>query len=273
MAFFHVESVWDYARVGSYEIDLSSGAGGPWLISFTTGKHVHKDVFTAGVSAHPTALKAALDASPDTSTYTVTFNTSGSNAGKYTISRDTVANFALTFSSRGAAGVRARQILGFTGDQSGASSYTSDIYPYYMLSSGGKPDVNGNSPIAAKTLIELDYSPIVTEEAEADDGTAYGTTRRTAPKYLDFALELQPKELVLDQYATGAVPWTWQKFFEHHRLHRERFGVFDNTASEKTVHRLRKEGEGFNRATREPTEPDVLNYWTIRLLTRLLVRQ
>lgn len=286
MPLFPFYSSWDFARIGTFEIDVSSTAGGPSMLSISTGRYAHQGFTTVtpptpdatstisvGANLFATAFKSALDALAfDPSTYTVTFNTVGASTGKYTVTRDAGGTFALTFSTRAAAGLRARRILGFSGDKSGASSYTSDFYPYYFISSGGAPDASGNSPIQSKTLLEWAHRPDVVDEAEADDGSDYQITRLTAPTYYDFAVDLQPKELTLDRYKSSPLLWTWEHFFEHHRRHHEYFQCVDAAAGDSTVHRLRKEGTAFDRSTREPHEDAVINYWRVKLLTRLIGR-
>lgn len=209
-----------------------------WSWSGITGWTTVSEFGPAVASAFTIATGGAVTCSFSTST------------GLYTVARNT--NFTLDFST--AADLRLRAALGFTGNKSGANSYTSDVRPYYLI----VPAVEG------LTDTTDEYEPDdLAEEAVGDDGAAYTIARTTADTLWDWSHAVETKAATFAREAESAVPWTWQHFFAHARK-----GMpFVRGPSTGYVHRLRAEGMSF-RPQRMTADYD--GQWTVRLLTRYL---
>jgi hypothetical protein len=155
-------------------------------------------------TAFTTAIKTAFDTATS-STFTVTWSNS---TGKYTISRATT--FTLAFSTT--AELRLRDALGFTGNKSGANTYTSDVVPAYIC----------DSAIAGRTNVVGHYEPDdIADEAISDGGEAFVITRKTGELLMSWQQSMEPRSSVYEwaAYAASAynVPWSWQQWFRHTR--------------------------------------------------------
>lgn len=192
------------------------------------------------------ALEDLLNASVSlTATYTVTYDPV---ALSYTISA--TGTFSVDFTSVSSSLLG--QALGFSSMLSGASSYTSTVRPFYLLTGtcGGKSQVSD------------DYEPDnIVETAEAEDGTTYSRSRFSAPIYQDFRLPLEPRARVFKRRAEAAVPWTFQHFHEHVRG-QEPFLLVDD--AESTVHVLRKRSAAFAPSR---VVQDFDDYWDLEMNT------
>jgi hypothetical protein len=142
---------------GNYAILVAdTGAGGiPQAITAATSGYY----FLTGTTSLLTTIKTALDASALNGTFTLTVDdTSDSTAtGKVTIS--STETFSLTWSS-----TALRDILGFSGNLSAASSYTATYHSKYIyLPNCGRSSATTLSPEPTSTSYELgipeyDYS-------------------------------------------------------------------------------------------------------------------
>lgn len=249
-------SAWDFARIGTATMTVDDdGTAQP--VTFTSGvySHIALSTVVSTISLWSSSLKAALDAASNgAGTYTVALN---ETTRKYTISYSN-GNFDLTFT--GAAGTVMQNIIGFSGNKTGAASYTSDNAVYYLIggSIGAKADV-------------AEYEPDeIVDVAEADDGTSYGIARSTAPIYYDCLVPFEAEASVRTAKAAATAPWTWQRFYAHTRAH-EVFALKDSLVPETTVHRNRAEGAAFKP---EPSaaDPNFTAYYNMRLRTYLLGR-
>lgn len=247
-----VYAPWDFARITTGTLVLNdAGPETDTAVSFTSGVYTHY-VFYYGETAtlFENALATALNAATGVGagTYTVAFN---STTLKYTISNDT-ANFSMTFT--GAAGTVMQRILGFSGNKTGAATYTSDDQVYYAIQGTlGHKAAIGNDPIE----YEADD---IGEVGEADDGTSVGISRETAPTYMDFAIPWEVVEVTHASHATTETPWTWQHFFPHVRGHHA-FLVVDSNVPEQTYHKLRKESIAWKpiASSGDPNDADRFN--------------
>lgn len=153
-------------------------------------------------------------------TYTVAF---APTTGLYTISRATgSATFALTFSTLGAAGTRMRQALGFDGDQSTATSQTSDICPRYWLICGGdRAEYSDRQP--SNEVVR--GSVVYTSNGRVSGVAPYAIPYRHAwlQRFASHALSHNSQDAT-----AGGDAWTMERFFEHHR-DGERFLFFPST--------------------------------------------
>ena len=248
---------WDFALIGQGQFLLDDD-GSANFVTYSSGVYDHTTVGPSVVSSilhWGTALKTLMDAtSTGAGTYTVSFDES---TLKYTISYSS-GNFDMTFS--GAAGDVMKNLLGFTGNKTGASSYTSDVAVYYAI----------DGTLGAKSEPVEEEPDDIAVVGEADDGSSYGISRTTAPIYYDCLVTYEPEARVRTAKLAAAYPWTWQRFFAHVRAH----GVFtlkDSSLSENTVHKLRAEGASF-RPIPAASDPNYVGHYHIRLRTYLLGR-
>ncbi len=134
----------------------------------------------------------------------VTFN--ASNNGKYIISYS-AANVAVTFST-----AQARNLFGFTGNLTGATSYTATKTPLFCIDSS-HDDVMNESDF---------YEPDgIANHIVTDDGRGFGVSRTEAPSFRDWSQDyeifgkvhrvhgLQPDQ--------SGYPFTHQHLFEYCR--------------------------------------------------------
>lgn len=154
-------------------------------------------------------LQAALRAEATTQSWPSPTNITCSQSG--TTGRGTItysAQITLTFSL--AAG---RRFLGYSADQTGSSSYTSDITPDYII-----------LPTALATSDPTtNYEPAgVANHMQSDDGAGFGVSRTVAPLYRDWTQIYENKAKTLrlaapDGTTAGDHPWTFQALIEHCR--------------------------------------------------------
>jgi hypothetical protein len=205
---------------------------------------------TAGYTAFTTALAAAFDAAGG-GPWTVTFSYT---TGKYTVSRG--SNFTLSFS--GASDLRLRSALGFTGNKTGASTYTSDETPKYVTIPA----------IAARSSVSNVYEAAgIVEEAVSDGGDAYGTALRTGELLADWTQAMESKAATFSRTVTSpSHGWCWEAFFIHHRSTHP-FSIYSDNEDESTspLFRLRADGASF---VPQRVASDDDTYWNIRFLTR-----
>lgn len=223
---------WDFARIGTLTFTLDDdGVAGD--VTFSTGVYAHLDYSTVAPTVTG-AFKAALQSEMDTisggaGTYSVTYTAA---TRKYTIAYS-AGNFSLAFS--GAAGTIAKNVLGFTGNKSGAATYDSDIAVYYAIA----------GTEGAQTEV-YEYEPgDIADVAEGDDGSTAMIARSTAPVYYDATIPYEPKAIVYTHHVVAANPWTWQMFFPHIRTGNHHFAMSDSGTGDITVHRMRKDGVSF----------------------------
>lgn len=245
-------------ETGTQEIVLSSG-----LYIHTTIASVHS-LYTAFAAALATALNAS---SPGAGTFTVTWN--GSTG--YTIAYDNDADWQLTFSTTTVAanGTRMKQVLGMTGDRTGAASYSSQCRPYFVL----LPAIQGRSQMSDE------YEPDgIVQESVGDDGQIAALVAvETSERWMDWqqAAETETAPSTFSdngtppykRQATAAVPWTYQHAWEHHRTGFDPILVIDGSSSDVT--QMRADGASF-RPRR--MAGDDFGVWQIPFRVRLLGR-
>ena len=205
-------------------------------------------------TAFATAVDDAFTAATSTA-FTVTFSLT---TGKYTVSRG--SNFTLAFST--AADLRLRAALGFSGDKSGASTYTSDRVPDYVLL----------STVGARTYEGMpdDEEPDdVAEETVDDGGTAEVLTKKTSEILSTWWQAMEPRSQVYKRVQTTG-GWTWEDFVKTTRGTHP-FVVYDPNATELpgdgALHRFTAKGASFRP---KRVTADFSDYWNIQLITREL---
>lgn len=213
------------ADAAQFKSTLTSGQ-----LTFTDISSVDSDFTPFG-----TALETELDAdNPGAATFTVTWNgTTG-----FTISPST-GTMTLDFINTPAAqGTAMRRLLGFDGNQSAASSHSSNVRPYFMII----PLIQGRSQYSREKEV-----PAIVNEAVADDGSRVFIAKTTADKIGEWVhsaeIETTPaifsdagtpthKDMVDDGTNANDVPWSWEHSFEHLRTAHHRVLVIDGSDSE-----------------------------------------
>ena len=198
-------------QVGGTNTMTGSVNGDPYTI--TAGFYLPGSLATASIvgatytgqaySPLATELAARLNALHGPG-FTVTMS---ATTGLYTIA-SSAGVFTLEFST--AADLRLRAALGFTGDKSGADTYTSDFVPTYSMQSA----IDGRT----------DYMPPmepddIAEETVSDGGVAYVITRKTSELLCSWTQQMEPFTSCSPRARTEAAlsTWTWREFFEHTR--------------------------------------------------------
>ena len=219
-----LESGWQFGtgtgQVGTFGMFFTEQAGAATgLISSTaTETFCHTDLTsilgTSNYDDFAGWLQTELtDAATAITSWTVTWNAT-TMAYTLTASGGGQTSVDLTFDSGGGTTL-ARQILGFSGNQTGALTYTSDVRPFYVVSVRAGAASYGSQP--------REFEPEgIAEGAEADDGSQFSIHRSTAPKYRDFAVTTETKAATRvrsapDGTTAADVPWTYQHLWEHAR--------------------------------------------------------
>lgn len=237
---------------GFYMMGLPTSSASSYYL--TTG---HADVpgqvyseFGAEVSAK---MSAALGAA-----VTAAFS---ETAGTWTVS--SAGTFSITFT--GDAGGRLRRALGFSGNKSGANSYTSDQTPWFVMIPS----------ISARTSVDGPAEPDdVAEESVSDGGQAFVVAKRSAEWQMSWVQSHEPKAAVYAWARSSANEdpsdlWTWEGFFRHVRGQHP-FFVWNDAPVEfglASLHQLTARGASF-RPSRVTADFD--DHWTVRFETRLL---
>ena len=169
--------------------------------AYTTADIETYDTATYALQAYTgfaSAVKTALDAAA-TSTFTVTLS---ATTGLYTVSR--TGNFSLTWST--ASDIALRNALGFTGNKSGASTYTSDVVPGTLMVSAIDGRTNVVGPYEADDIAE---------EMISDGGDASVVTRKTTDLLMSWQQSMEPRSAVYlsAARATSNALSSWQTFF------------------------------------------------------------
>lgn len=153
----------------------------------------------------------------------------------------------------------ARQLLGFSGDPGTISSAaTSDVKPYFLI----------DSAMGGKTANSDDYEArSYSEDAEAEDGSAYGIASTGRAVYADWVCAFEPRTAVYIREATAAVPWTWEHFYQHASVVHP-FMVEDDYG-DQTVHRFRA---GFDRFKPRRVQQDWDELHDVDMKTRVMGR-
>ena len=264
---------WDFAALNVGTISGSNaavfGGGLTGSLGFASGVYVHGN---AQGSADGVAINSFIDAmETQISGLTVTFSMS---TLKYTLSAS--GTFSVTWT--GVAGTTLRDILGFTGDLSAASSYTSDLRPQYLVV----------SRLAGQSEVHETYEPGGRiAYAESDNGQSYSTHPVELPTYRDWVQPFETLEGPTDSEwnSNGAVggtavrtanvgsatkvTWTWEAMIKHLRATLP-FALVDRATSvdgEGDLYKMRGEAAHFD-PTRITADYD--GHWSIPFRTRKL---
>ena len=240
--------------------------GGAFSVSMTSGTYAHATITSvvSGYTAFSAALKTALDAASASGTYTVTY---AATTG-YTIAYSgALCTLDLTGTT---AQTNMARLLGFSGDRSGATSYASQVRPYYLI----LPSMPGRSEMTDE------YEPDgIVFESQSDDGTRYQMAVDTSEVLSDWTQMAETNSapdsafadgtFVFERSVNSAAPWSYQHAWEHARKGKHPFLCVDSGTSESAVHLLRAEGGSF-RPQRMASKDYSL--WNIPFKTALLGR-
>ena len=204
----HISHEWDVAVYGSLGMTWTDDAGAGHTLSITSGTYRHPGA-DADSLIHPgggsaianttngrfsETLRAAIDAQT-TTTPTVSYD---NEANRYTLSM-TGAVFSVTWSS--AAEVRLRALLGFSGNLSGATSYTATLAPYFSI----EPRVVG---LVGWTDVRAVTDSVNTRVTSSGDISTVGPARVPYTARFDLAHETDAQTLA--QFSTR---YSWQQFW------------------------------------------------------------
>lgn len=200
-----VEAGWDHQLDGAVAIQVDEG-GGAETITISSGTYCHSDLSSADkipsgdYTDFASALETELNGASGLSfTYTVTWD---GVAQQYTIGVSSTGA-SLSFSTA-AAQVYMRNILGFSGNQSNATSHVSDRTPWYSIV----------TDLDAWSDVTDDYEARdIAYEAVTDSGDTFLISRTESPILSDWTVRLEPKAAVYGRQAPASEPWTWQDFF------------------------------------------------------------
>lgn len=213
----YVLAGFDLNRIGSMSAVLNDGTDND-TSTVTAARYCHKDltslssVLGSGYGAFGTAVTSAWDATLTTTSVVVSQSLS---TGVYTLNFNGVTT-SVDFTT--AAGQRLAQALGFTADHadgagsgyactlSGASSYASNVTPYYYLALAkdgvaiySRPfDLQGQTKVAATT-----------------GGKAYVKRPMTKVRMIDFRYSFQALAATFSEEADSTTaPWTYYDLVE-----------------------------------------------------------
>lgn len=214
----------------SIVLNLSTGVLGNDASSATTSKFFHLHNFTTTAAfvdlygenrsnllptwsgvCYIRALRTALRAAATTNSWTSPSGidcTISLTTGFITISYPT-ANFSLTWSLKAG-----RDLLGFSADQSGATSFTGTQVPDYLL----KPNLDFCSDIT-----RFYESGSIATRAVPDDAISegFGMSRGRAPLYCEWTQQYLPENLVDDTSVSlsSTTPFNMARLRKHCRGH------------------------------------------------------
>lgn len=240
----------DSIKLGGLTVAVGGVASGTAVVANGTYCHVSLSSALAGsYSPLATAVQTALQTLHGG--FSCTFN---ATTLTYTISNP--SNFTLTWT--GQQGETLRRALGFAGNLSGSTIYTSTVRPYYVI----EAEIEGRSNYTDV------YEPAdIAEDAVSDGGDAFGVAQDTNELWCDWQQSCETKQATLARAATSAIPWTWEHLIKHCR-NDQPFAVLGDSDSTGIVYKLRAEGASFSDTVRRRHVSDYDGLWDIQFYTR-----
>lgn len=246
----------------------AAGADRTFTVAITVGTFAHitlAAVMDGDYTAFAAALEAALEAGSALGATPRTYTVSWSSSTGYTVA---VNSGTLVLDLTGTdAQTRMGEILGM-GDRSGASSYASQVRPYYLILPATQ----------CRSAMSDEYEPpdVVTEEINDSGGGTSEISRETDEVWLDWTQSAEDENdlpasafavgsAVFARNATAAIPWSYQSAWTHHQRGNDPIVAIDATSD---VFRLRAEGASWE-PSRMGSDYDA---WSIVFRTRLLGR-
>ncbi len=211
----HVSHEFDLSRYGSVDIAWDDDEGADSISDITSGIYRHA-TSAADSLTHPgggaaiantahgcfadalTLLIGARHAVPDLLVVTYSNTTN-----RYTIAAKPGAG-AFTVTWSGAAQLRMRKLLGFTGNLSGATSYTATLPPYYSI----EPRIPGL--VAWSDVRAIADSVPIRITSSGDTSGPVGPARTPWTAHVEFAQETDAQ--TLSQYVVDPA-YCWQDFW------------------------------------------------------------
>ncbi len=277
-----IEQAFDIARIGNLGCEVADD-GGTFQFAMTSGEYCHSDL-SGALDIDGVAVTRLASVTDFAAAITTAMNTQSSSAGTYlvqwvptllvyTVENDT-ANFVLTFSSATVAadGTRLRELLGFSGTQSGDLDYTSDQRPSHLI----VPTIQARSDVED----EYEEAGLVTE-ASADDGTAYQTGVDGSTMKLDWTQHAETNAVPATiagegtpvfkrTSASSLTPWSYQHAWAHLKDGQPPFLVVDPAETSGAVFEMRAEGCSFKPRRFKGKDYDLFSLdFKARLLGRL----
>lgn len=205
----HLLTGFDVARIGALDVMVTDSGGVPTSMRYVAGTYAHVDLSgVMGASAYlewATKFEDDLNAQATLDgTYTVTW----AAATGYTISATGGGNVTLDFSgvTTPAEGTRMRQLLGMSGDRSGAASYSSQVTPYYYLALSRSAPAGYSRPFKPSGQ---------TKRGVSVNGNAYSVRPTTRERRVKMQLRFQSLATVFADEASASVPWTYEDLLDH----------------------------------------------------------
>lgn len=197
---------WDFARLGEHDLRLTDD-GGTYTIDYTAGTYAHRDLQsvmgTGFYDDFAGKLAADMTARPGAGTYTVTWS---AITLKYTLSYS-AGNFSIDFTST-TFRQRMGQMLGFSANVSGASSYVSTRIPYYALALARDGVSNYSRPYETRGQ---------TVRGVSVNASAYSIGPATYEKRISGKFRFMGLSAVHAETALSGTPWTYEHLLQHAR--------------------------------------------------------
>lgn len=253
----------DLNRLGAMSVAVNDGTDSG-TATVTVARYCHRDLTSLSAvlgsgnyAVFSTAVDTAIDAVLTTHGGGCSVNLA---TGAYTLG---TYNAATTLDFTSAAGQRLAAALGFTAAHangagsgysvtlSGATSYTSNVTPYYYLAlardgltAWSRPyDVQGQTKHVTTTL-----------------ANGYGIAPTTKTQFVDFKLKFQTLAGTFPNEAASTAPWTFQDLMDHVNTWEP---VAVSTTGTEFVYKDR-EGD-LTQDRREPQWNDYHAYWTVNV--------
>lgn len=222
-----VYSGFDADRIGDIILGWNDGSARSATIAADTFAHINFPALTASTYIDfATAAQTALNAVNAGNTFTydaATMAYTWSRAGAFTIT--TVTNTV------------ARRITGFsTLPSASLASHTSHVRPWYVCA-GASGAQSGQSP---PTRERPGHTTV-----RYSGRRPFGITIPDVPKFQDFTLQFETKEAVFKDYATAAVPFTFEQLVESARAY-EPIAVVNTDPAETLLYMLTEEGANWD---------------------------
>ena len=260
----HVSQEWDFARYGSVDITWTDDDPGSHSIAaISTGKYrhitsaadslTHPDGGTAIANTANASFAAALQTLMDAQsaqTITVTYS---NTTNRYTLAASG-ATFAITWAA--GAETRMRNLLGFSANLSGATSYTSTQAPYFSIEPGKVAITGWTEPEAVPDAV----TSRVTSSA---DLITVGPARVPYQARVEFPFETDAQTFT--QYETR---FSWQTFWNDAGRYGRMCYLMDvdppgGATAISWAFRLKQ--PTWDRSTHRRERPELRNRWRVSL--------
>jgi hypothetical protein len=214
----------DFARLNLAGAGAQFTGGITGTVAFTSGLYLHGNIVASGLVDNQTIKPFCNDIAALVANLQLQFSP---YSLYYSISSIDNNIFAVNWD--GTLGTELRDILGFSGNLSGNSAYTSDKRPKYLI----------RSIIPNQSKVHAPYEPTGrVNYSESDNGIGYSTYPDQIPIYSEWTqpFETDPGPLDTDwniSYGCAGAPvhkpedytdhtkvwWSWEEFYKYTRAH------------------------------------------------------